>query len=128
MNIDDSHPGLREILEQGAFTVLRTDHSFSRVPVDLTLEQTVNADAASRLSGITSATNNYCARLRWMVTKSTRASFISIVQEMARLTVKDDVAAELRLARIDRDTKDLKKLLKQIEVSRNPFKQEMETE
>lgn len=128
MNIDGSHPGLRAILEEGAFTVRRTDHQFSRVPVDLTLEQTVNADAASRLTGITSATNSYCARLRWMVTKSTRASFISLVQEMAGLTVKNDVAAELRPARIDRDIKDLKQILKQIEESRNPFDKKIETE
>ena len=64
LNMNDSHPGLREILERGAFTVRRTDHHFSRIPIDLTLEQTVNADAAFRLTGLTSATNNYCYRLR----------------------------------------------------------------
>ena len=128
MIIDESHPGLREILEKGAFTVRRTDHAFSRVPVDLTLEQTVNTDAASRLTGISSATNSYTARLRWMVTKSTRASFISLVQEMAGLIVNDDVAAELRPARIDRDMRDLKKVMRQIEDSRNPFEMEVETE
>lgn len=95
MNLEQSHPGLRKILEEGAFTVHRAEHAFSRVPVDLTLEQTVNADAASRLTGITSATNSYSARLRWMITKSTRASFTSLVQEMAGLIEKDDVAAEL---------------------------------
>lgn len=121
MNVEDSHPGLREILEKGAFTVHRTDHAFSHVPVDLTLEQTVNADAASRLTGITSATNNYSARLRWMITKSTRASFISLVQEMAGLIVKDDVAAEFQPARIDCDMRDLRKVIKQITDSRNPF-------
>ena len=74
LNIDDTHPGLRDILEDGVFSVRRTPHQFSRCPVDLTLEQTVNADAASRQTGLVLATNNYCARLRWMLTKSSRAA------------------------------------------------------
>ena len=61
VNIDDTHPGLRDILEDGVFSVRRTPHQFSRCPVDLTLEQTVNADAASKQTGLVSATNNYCA-------------------------------------------------------------------
>ena len=81
LNIDSTHPGLRAILE-GAFTVRRTSKSFSRSPVDLTLEQTVNADAASRRTGISAATNNYSSRLRWMVTKSTRAAVVSMAQDM----------------------------------------------
>ena len=67
-NIDKTNPGLRLILLDGVFTVRRTDHNFSRLPVDLTLEQTVNADDASRTSGITSMTNSYSTRLRWMIT------------------------------------------------------------
>ena len=50
LNVEDSHPGLRYLLDQGVFTVRRTDKAFSRCPVDLTLEQTINADAASRLT------------------------------------------------------------------------------
>ena len=63
LNMDDTHPGLRQLLEKGAFTVRRSDNSFSRCPVDLTLEQTVNADEASRLTGISAATNSYSARV-----------------------------------------------------------------
>ena len=83
----------------------RCNNAFSRVAVDLTLEQTVNADAASRLTGIVSATNNYAARLRWMITKSTRASFISLVQEIAGMISTNDVSAEQRPSRIERDKK-----------------------
>lgn len=121
LNIDDTHPGLREILEKGVFSVRRTPHQFSRCPVDLTLEQTVNADAASRQTGLISATNNYCARLRWMLTKSSRAAFIGLVQEMAGLTTKEDVTAELQPSRVGRDRRDLKKVIEHIEKSRNPF-------
>jgi len=61
MNIEITHPGLTNILNAGAFSVRRTNNEFARLPVDLTLEQTVNADAASRMTGFTSATNNYTA-------------------------------------------------------------------
>ena len=80
LNVEDSHPGLRDLLNQGVFAIHRTDKAFSRCPVDLTLEQTINADAASRLTGMSSVTDNYQARLRWMVTKSTRASLASQLQ------------------------------------------------
>lgn len=128
MNVEDSHPGLRKILDEGAFTIRRTEHAFSRVPVDLTLEQTVNADAASRLTGITSATNSYSARMRWMITKSTRASFTSLVQEMAGLIEKDDVSAELRPSRMERDVSDLKKVMNHIQDSCNPFEMDEEAQ
>ena len=63
-NMESTHPGLQSILEHGAFTIRRTEHAFSRLPVDLTLEQTINADATSRMSGISAMTNNYNAWLR----------------------------------------------------------------
>ena len=59
LNIDSTHSGLRDILSQGTFTVCRTSKSFNRSSVDLALEQTVNADAVSRLTDISAATNNY---------------------------------------------------------------------
>jgi len=43
----------------------RTSNSFSRALIDLTLEQTVNADAARKLTGITYFTNSISARQRW---------------------------------------------------------------
>lgn len=63
-NVDDTHPGLRLSLEQGSFGVRRTDKPFSRIPVDLTLEQTINGEAARRLIGIVHLTNSLSARQR----------------------------------------------------------------
>lgn len=123
LNIEETHPGLREILDQGAFTVRRTNNPFSRNPVDLTLEQTINADAASRLTGITSCTNSYSARLRWMVTKSTRASFVRLLEEMVGLNNSDEATAELMPKRIARDNRDLIKITQQIKDTQNPFLQ-----
>lgn len=52
VNVDKTHPGLRMQMEQGTFGIKRTSKSYSRQPVDLTLEQTINADAANKLTGI----------------------------------------------------------------------------
>ena len=48
LNVDQSHLGVRQMLKTGALTIRRTSKPFSRSPVDLTLEQTVNADAEHR--------------------------------------------------------------------------------
>lgn len=121
LNMYKTHPGLRDILEEGVFTIRRTSHSFSRCPVDLTLEQTVNADAASRLTGIGSFTTNHNARLRWMITKTSRAAFVSSLFEMAGVIPKEDTTAELQIARIKRDRSDCQKITQQILSSFNPF-------
>lgn len=128
LNVDDTHPGLRAILNSGCFSVRRTDNDFSRIPVDLTLEQTINADAASRMTGITSFTNDYSARLRWMVTKATRASFITSLLEMTGLITKEDIATELHPRRIERDNADLQKIITQICNTNNPFQENLAPE
>jgi len=127
MNITTTHPGLKEMLVAGLFSIRRTDNQFSRVPVDLTREQTVNADAASRMTGYTDATNNFSARLRWSVTKGARAALISAMLEMAGMNITSDTQAELTPSRISRDNKDLGNLLKTIEGFANPFNLESES-
>ena len=66
----------------------------------------MNCDAATSLTRLSSATNNYSARLRWMVTKSSRATVISMAQEMAGLTSINGTTAELHPSRINRDSSD----------------------
>lgn len=43
-NIDETHPGLRDDFKKGFFGIKRTEKPFSRIPIDLTLEQTIDAD------------------------------------------------------------------------------------
>ena len=119
-NIDNTHPGLRNILESGILTVCRSDYVFNRLPFDLALEQTINRDCASRLTGIANATNNYTARLRWMVTRSLRSSFVGQMKEMAGLQNSSSDSAHSS-SKTRRDNQDLDKLIKQIDGARNPF-------
>ena len=121
MNIDDSHPGLRQILDNGGFSVRRSNNAFARIPVDLTLEQTVNADAASRMTGYTSSTNNYSSRVRWSVTKSSRAALVNEALTMVDMDNTRDTQTDLSPSRIKRVNEDLQKVINQIESCANPF-------
>lgn len=51
LTMEESHPGITEAFEKGIISIRRTSKSFSRNPIDLTLEQTINADAANQLTG-----------------------------------------------------------------------------
>lgn len=121
MNLHESHPGLRQILEDGGFSVRRSDNDFARIPVDLTLEQTVNADAASRMTGYTSSTNNYSSRVRWSVTKSSRAALINEALAAVGMGNTRCSQTDLSPARIRKDNEDLQKIINQIESCANPF-------
>lgn len=74
INIDEKYPGLRSEFANGALSVRRTDANFCRTPIDITLEQTVNANAANKLTGITSFTNSINARQKWSQTHVVRAA------------------------------------------------------
>ena len=100
LNMDETHPGLRDILKAGGFAVRRTDHSFSRCPVDLTLEQMVNADAASCQSGIIHATNNFGAQYRWSTTKSANVFLIFFFMCNHTYIVGVDLTTGVRVGRL----------------------------
>ena len=48
LELETSHPDLHKEFKKGCFSLKRTKKAFSRCPIDLTLEQTINADAASQ--------------------------------------------------------------------------------
>lgn len=77
INIETTHPELLQEFQNGALSIRRTTKNFCRSPVDLTLEQTINANAANKLTGISSFTNSIYARQRWSETHSIRTRIIS---------------------------------------------------
>lgn len=62
LKIDETHPEIAEAMQKGYFGIQRTEKPFSRQPIDLTLEQTINAEAGKRLVGIINFTNSISAR------------------------------------------------------------------
>ena len=121
MNIESTHPGARETLLAGGLSVRRSSKAFTRTPVDLTLEQTVNADAASRMTGIAAFTQNLNARRRWMITHSIRSAILGYLFDMAGMRKKEDFTQELIHHHIARDNSDVEKIITGIKDTLNPF-------
>lgn len=95
--------------------VRRTLHYIRRCLTDLTLEQTVSVDAASLRLGLG---YEHCVRLRWMLTKSRRATFIGLVQERAGLQPSS----------VRPDRRDLNRVMELIRKWRNPSRAQIEFE
>lgn len=77
INMEMTHPGLSEEFSNGSLSVRRTKNQFCRSAVDLTLEQTINANAANKLKGISAFTNSVDARQKWSETHSVRTAIIT---------------------------------------------------
>ena len=126
INMENTHPGIRKIFENGALTIRRSSRSFSRNAVDITLEQTVNADAASRSTGISAFSQSDSARRRWMITRSVRSAIIGHLLSSAGLKTSEDVSKSLRPYRVVKDNEDLSKIIHAIQNTMNPFELEPE--
>ena len=76
---------LRKILMNGGLSVRRSKNHFSRVGVDMTLEQTINAEAKSRLKGIIAFADVNIAVNNWLITSSMRTEIVNKVMNIAGL-------------------------------------------
>src|SRR5271156_5256581 len=96
LNMDEMHPGLRNKFESDALTIGRSSRKFSRNEVDLTLEQTINADAASRLTGISAFTQSINARKYWNLLHSARSKIVGAMMEKVGLMSIEETSQELK--------------------------------
>ena len=46
LKLSETHPEVSKVFQEGCFVIKRTQKDFLVLPIDLTLEQTINADAA----------------------------------------------------------------------------------
>lgn len=81
INLKIQNSKLIDEFKKGAFGIKRSNNALARAPVDLTLEQTINANASSKLTGITHFTNSISARQRWAISHSMKARVISKILE-----------------------------------------------
>ncbi|KAJ8024334.1 hypothetical protein HOLleu_37052 [Holothuria leucospilota] len=109
------------ILKAGAFSTKRTSRTFSRSPIDLTLEQTVNRDAASTASGITHFSNSMNAFRRWSYTLSQRGMAVSELKELSGFQNRETPAKQLRGNRIKQDNRNVCNLQQLLHETCNPF-------
>ena len=103
------------------FGIKRTFNCFSRVPVDLTLEQTVNADAARILTGITHFTNSIGARQRWARSYGIRSTIISYVFKLSGLKKNQDATSSLEKYQNMKDSDNLLAFIDVLRKNLNPF-------
>lgn len=122
-NIDQSHPGLREQFETGALSVCRTTKNFCRAPVDLTLEQTINSNAANKLTGISSFTNSLYARQRWPETHTARKAIISHLFEHLMLNESNENCNNDRQNRIFANQ--VEKFINEVQSNIDPFSEDL---
>ena len=96
------------------------------MPIDLTLEQIINADAASQRTGIAAFTNSISVRKRWAQKHFLRMSVVSHLLDTLNLNKKEDVTVDLEPYKMRKNADALKKLCNQIEESINPFDKNLE--
>ncbi|KAL8598714.1 hypothetical protein ACOMHN_033278 [Nucella lapillus] len=88
LNLSHNHPDAIQHLRQGGFSVARSSVPACRIPVDQTIEQTINCQAKSK-GGIVGFSRNSAAYFRWCMTRHVRASFLAATLEMAGMTGDD---------------------------------------
>lgn len=126
-NINITHPGLLEDSGSSMLGIRRTAKPFSRIPIDITLEQTINADAASA-SGIKELTDSFNRREKWAITHALRTNIISNLINFVNLRSADDITNDLKKSVVQKYTKKWEILLGTISQCTNPFSNELSTE
>lgn len=111
LKIDETHPDIAEAMGKGYFEIQRIEKSFSRQPIDLTLEQTINAEASKRLVGVINFTNSISARQHSSKSHEIRSSVISFTYATTGLQKRQDVTSDLENHNIIKDTKSLNKFI-----------------
>ena len=71
--LKSADPKFLEMLKNGVFSIRRTKKNYSRSAINISLEQTVNRDAASAMKGIVAFRNSENAMRRWALTMTQRA-------------------------------------------------------
>ena len=62
LKLSETQKDVYDEFKKGCFSIKRTKKDFSRLPIDLTLEKTANADAASQKTRMSYFTNSLYAR------------------------------------------------------------------
>lgn len=120
INLCTNNSSLVAEFRRGAFGIRRTAANFARSPVDLTLEQTINADASNQLADNLAA-DSISARQRWALSHSMRTKILTSIKQKIGLTKEDDTSHSLQRSKIKKDKKNLQSIIEAIKCTMNPF-------
>ena len=65
LKLPETHPEVYLEFKNKLFEIKRTPKSFSRSPIGLAVEKTINANAAWQRTGVSALTNSISTRQRW---------------------------------------------------------------
>ena len=88
-NVEETHPGAKQLLEGGAFSVARSLIPGNRCALDKTIEETFmkhtksHGGAGGCGTGLTGLVSNYNSYQRWVRTTHERAQFVDVTLSMA---------------------------------------------
>ena len=108
------------------FGIKKTPKTFSRIPVDLSLEQTINADAASQQKGIGYLRDSIAVHKKWAESHFLRMSIISDIYLEYALTGREDITNDLRHYKIQKDS--LNRIIAMVKDTFNPFDENVDKE
>ena len=102
-------------------SIRKTKKSYSRCAVDLSLEQIVNRDAASPMSGISAFRNSESAFRRWSITLTLRGMALSELREVVGIQSGEVPVNQTRKWRIQHDYADMDALTITLNKMCNPL-------
>ena len=108
-NLETSQPNLQTFFTEGGFSINRTGKSFASVPVDIALEQRINANAKTWLKGVMTFADISRAVNRWIVTASMKIKILNAVLDYADMNISYDESKKMRASRIREEQNDLSK-------------------
>ena len=111
LKLNETDPEVYNELKQGWFPIRCSKKPFSSTAIDLTLEQTINAEAASQRHGVLSITNSISARQHWAELHYLCTNILSTLLENLVMTKKDDVPQDIRPSRIKKTNASVRHVL-----------------
>lgn len=124
LNLDETHPGARELLSSNGFSVSRSKVPCNRNTVDITIEQTINRHAKS-CCGIIGFSWSHSAHYRWCKTSHYQASYFQTMREIIGMAGdQDPVPAthkELRSSQILKSEQNVANVIDAMTNFINPF-------
>lgn len=125
-NLQRDHPEVKEQFDNGAFAVQLSDgNPFGRIPVDQTIEVTINKDTQTT-GGTTKYSKKQGAVRRYYLTAEYRSGFLGHLRDMTQTNRSDVHHTELQNPRIQKDEKSVTAVTEVLNNWINPFEENHE--
>ena len=109
-SLPKEHPQVHAFMEAGGFSVqMSPDNAFGRIPVDQTIEETINKDSQTA-GGTRGFSLNPGALQQYFMTAEFRAMFLQEMREMVGYAQGNNGHADLQKSTIKKDYKDVQEM------------------